>query len=115
MSVPHEIEYSLLIRSPGRKAVDNDPVRSENSDEPKKPHLSGLTHIDDMELSYTSGFSVSHYEDNKKNRYSFITIKDGDMSGETTQYFLLSPGGKGDISLLEENKKRTRFQRFHIS
>ena len=105
MSVPHEIEYSLLIRSPGRKAADNDPVRSENSDEPKKPLLSGLTHIDDMELSYTSGFSVSHYEDNKKNRYSFITIKDGDMSGETTQYFLLSPDGKGDISLLEENKK----------
>ncbi len=106
MSVPHEIEYSLLIRSPGRKAANNDPVRSANSDEPKKPLLSGLTHIDDMELSYTSGFSVSHYEDNKKNRYSFITIADGDMSGETTQYFLLSPDGKGDISLLEENKKK---------
>lgn len=105
MSVAHEIEYTLIIRSPGAEPSAKEEI-AQNDNEIVKPELTGLTLIDSLPLLYTKGFEVEHYEDNAKNRYSFITIADGDMSGETSQYFLMASGGKGDISLLEENKKK---------
>ena len=105
MSVAHEIEYTLIIRSPGAEPSEKEEI-AQNDNETVKPELTGLTLIDSLPLLYTKGFEVEHYEDNAKNRYSFITIADGDMSGETSQYFLMASGGKGDISLLEENKKK---------
>ena len=105
MSVAHEIEYTLIIRSPGAEPSAKEEI-AQNDNEIVKPELTGLTLIDSLPLLYTKGFEVEHYEDNAKNRYSFITIADGNMSGETSQYFLMASGGKGDISLLEENKKK---------
>ena len=105
MSVAHEIEYTLIIRSPGAEPSEKEEI-AQNDNEIVKPELTGLTLIDSLPLLYTKGFEVEHYEDNAKNRYSFITIADGNMSGETSQYFLMASGGKGDISLLEENKKK---------
>ncbi|MBQ3903308.1 MAG: ABC transporter substrate-binding protein, partial [Lachnospiraceae bacterium] len=107
MSTSHEIEYSLIFWTPGTvPGVQNEDPGVQNQDQnPKKPALTGLTKVSEMPLLYTKGFSVEHFEDENKQRYSFITIADGDMSGETTQYILLAPDGKGDKDLLAENKK----------
>ncbi|MBP5164469.1 MAG: ABC transporter substrate-binding protein [Lachnospiraceae bacterium] len=113
MSTSHEIEYSLKFWTPGTvpgvqnedPGVQNEDPGVQNQDQnPKKPALTGLTKVSEMPLLYTKGFSVEHFEDENKQRYSFITIADGDMSGETTQYILLAPDGKGDEELLTENK-----------
>ena len=74
MSVAHEIEYTLIIRSPGAEPSAKEEI-FQNDNEILKPELTGLTLIDSLPLLYTKGFEVEHYEDNAKNRYSFITIK----------------------------------------
>ncbi|SFN51166.1 iron complex transport system substrate-binding protein [Pseudobutyrivibrio sp. UC1225] len=90
MSTPHEIEYTLMVFSPGTilssEASIGEKVNEKQTDEVFLP--SKLKYTSSMPLQYANQFSVDNYQDDNNKNYSFITIGSGDM----TQYFLFGEG-----------------------
>lgn len=90
MSTPHEIEYTLTVYSPDSEAVVEAEDESEESfGSTVKPDLSKYTYVSSLELQYATQYSVDYYKDESGNKFSFITIGEG----QSAQYFILPENG----------------------
>ncbi len=85
MSTPHEIEYTLTVYSPDNENEDAAAGKEVLSGSASiKPDLSGYTYVSSLKLQYATEYSVDLYQDENGNKFSFITIGEGNEA----QYFI---------------------------
>ncbi len=105
MSVPHEIEYQLIVYSPtdysdGSKDSVSDEyydesssTDSESSDDIKPANLD---YVESVEMKYANQLTIDYYSDDEDNRYAFITIGDKEK-----RYYLKALDGEIDYKIKE--------------
>lgn len=77
MSVPHEIEYQLVIYSPGEKDI-HPRVKMSPGESDEEIILEDLTYVGSLELDYATQFTVDYYKDAVGDIETFINIGEGD-------------------------------------